>query len=157
MSINFGTATPTDYKLGSSSVSSIYLGTTQVWPVASGAAKITIARNNGASSFSGDGKASSTAFTRATPLYLDDADGLSHYSWTATASATVYVSFYFNDDSDTSQSAKILVGSTSLFSSGMGSGTISKSFSVLSGNVITISATGDPSSMYFSNVSIYAL
>jgi hypothetical protein len=27
----------------------------------------------------------------------------------------------------------------------------------LSGNVITISATGDPSSMYFSNVSIYAL
>jgi len=33
VAINLGTATPSNYKLGSASVSKIYLGTTQVWPV----------------------------------------------------------------------------------------------------------------------------
>lgn len=32
MGINFGTATPSDYKLGENAVSAIYFGSTQVWP-----------------------------------------------------------------------------------------------------------------------------
>lgn len=37
MSIYLGTATPSDYKLGSSAVSAIYLGSTKVWPASGGA------------------------------------------------------------------------------------------------------------------------
>jgi hypothetical protein len=99
---------------------------------------------------------SETAFSQAGGFFLNDATGLSNYSWTATANATVYVSYEFNDDSDTGKVSKILIGSSSLFSTGMGSGIISKSFSVSPGNVVTISATGDPGQMFFFNVSIYA-
>jgi hypothetical protein len=106
--VNFGTATPSDFKLGSNAVSKLYLGLTQVWPVAS-AALLTISRNNGSgvtSSFSGSGTTASP-FLRAAGIYLDDTNGLSHYAWTASASCTVTVSFYFSDDDDNGRDCRV--------------------------------------------------
>jgi hypothetical protein len=107
--IYLGTATPSDYKLGSNAVSTIYLGATQVWPVASGAL-LTIARDNGlgdTSSFSGSGTTASP-FVRATGVNLDDANGLSHYTWTVGGSCTVSVKWDFSDDDDNAYGSSIL-------------------------------------------------
>ena len=134
-------------------MSAVYCGSTQLWPVASGSAKLTISGPSGF--FTGDGTSLSTAFSLSGGLYLN-ATGLGDYSWTATASATVYVSYTFSDDTVTGQVSKILIGTSSLFSTGM-DGEVSKNFSVSPGNVVKISATGDLSQMFFSNMKIYAL
>lgn len=65
MAIYLGTATPSDYKLGSAAVSKIYLGSTQVWPVASSAAWSSKSTNWTAVSFSGGGLSSSDKFYKA--------------------------------------------------------------------------------------------
>jgi hypothetical protein len=155
VAIYLGTATPSDYKLGSNAVSTIYLGTTQVWPVSS-AALLTITRDNGSgvtSSFSGSGT-TAFPFVRASGFYLDDANGLSHYRWTAGASGTVYVTFSYSDDTDTGQGAIINKNGSPVASSLTGA--TAYAVSVVSGNYVTISASGDASQQWFTNVSIYA-
>jgi len=154
--IYLGTATPSNYKLGSNAVSKIYLGSTQVWPVASGAL-LTIARDNGVSTFTGSGTTASP-FVRSTGIYLDAADGLSHYSWTAGATATVNVSFDYSDDSDNTESCLILrtrSGTTATIHSEIAS-VSGKTVSVIAGDVIRITASGDASYQKFSNVSVSA-
>ena len=106
MPIYLGTSTPSDYKLGSNAVSKIYLGSTQVWPVASGAL-LTISRDNGSSTFTGSGTTASP-FVRSTGVYLDDTDGLSHYTWTVGGSCTVSVKWDFSDDDDNGYGSSIL-------------------------------------------------
>jgi hypothetical protein len=104
-----GTATPSAYYLGSTTVSKLYFGATQVWPVAA-AALLTIARDNGSgdtSSFSGSGT-TAIPFVRATGVYLDDVNGLSHYTWTVGGPCTVSVKWDFSDDDDNGYGSSIL-------------------------------------------------
>lgn len=49
MAINLGTETPSAYKLGSASVSKVYLGTSQVWPVASAFTPMAVLLTSGTS------------------------------------------------------------------------------------------------------------
>jgi hypothetical protein len=117
------------------------------------AALLTIARNNGSSSFAVSGANSST-FTRATLFALNNADGLSRYSWTASASCTVTFVFGYSDDTGTSQSWSIRANGSAV-ATGSGNATgIALSFSA--GSVITITATGDASQQFFDNVSVSA-
>ena len=109
MAIYLGTATPSAYYLGSTTVSKLYLGTTQVWPVAS-ASLLTIARDNGSgvtSSFSGSGTTASP-FLRAAGIYLDDDNGLSHYTWTVSGPCTISVKWDYSDDDDNGYGSSIL-------------------------------------------------
>ena len=112
MAIYLGTATPSDYKLGSNAVSTIYLGTTQVWPVAS-AALLTITRDNnsGASTFTPTGTGNSAnLFTRDALIYHDDADGLSHYKWTVNGPCTISIQWTYSDDDDNGYGSSITKG-----------------------------------------------
>jgi hypothetical protein len=65
LAIYLGTATPSDYKLGSAAVSKVYLGSTQVWPVVSSAAWTSKSTNWTAASFSGGGTSASDKFFKA--------------------------------------------------------------------------------------------
>ena len=156
MPIYLSTSTPASYNVGATAVSAIYLGSAQVYAAAS-AGKIYISRSNGASTFTGNGQTSGTAYTRAAGLYLDETDGLSRYSWTATASGTIVVKFDYSDDSDSGNVARIYKNGSSLYT-GLGSATnITRSFSIVSGDTVTIGAsTADTGTHYFSNVSVYA-
>jgi hypothetical protein len=123
--------------------------------VAASAALLTIARNNGTSTFTGSGTTASP-FTRAAGHFLGDADGLSRYSWTASATATVTVSFDYSDDDGNGENYQIRrtrSGSVTDLTGTDGNnrtGTVS----VIAGDVITISSTGNPSTQYFSGVSV---
>jgi len=155
MAVYLGTATPSAYYLGTSAVSKIYLGTTQVWPVTSSAG-LTIARNNGSSTFTGAGTTASP-YVRATGRNFDDADGLSHYSWTASGSLTVSITLSYSDDDGGGYTARIYKNGTQV-GANIASGTVTRSFSVVSGDVITIGVPGGwpEATQYFENVSVSA-
>jgi hypothetical protein len=122
-------------------------------PVAS---LLSIARDNDTSTFSVDGN----TFTRAAGWHLTQVDGLSHYSWTASATATVTFSFNYSDDDSGGQNWSITrtrSGSTTTQATGVSSGNASGvAVSVISGDVLRITASGDQSQQYFSNVSVSA-
>jgi hypothetical protein len=138
------------------------------------AALLAIARDNGSSTFTGSGTTGSP-FIRAAGHYTTDADGLVHYTWTASAACTVAVAFVFADDDDNSWKASVTkngtainigtggspstqsAGSPTLYSPGNTSGTLSAS----SGDVIRIISnaptnSGVQPSQYFTNVSVSA-
>lgn len=122
------------------------------------ASLLSISRNNGSSTFTGSGTAGSP-FTRATSVALDAADGLSRYSWTANASATVTLVFSYRDDDSAGESYQIKrtrSGSTSEIHSGTDGTGITRTVSVISGDVITFSSTGYAATQFFSNVSVSA-
>jgi len=118
-----------------------------------GGSLLTIARNNGSSTFTGLGTTASP-FTRATGRYDNEADGISHYSWTASASATVTVRFDFNDDDGADDNAMIKKNGTTVHSLYSNTNWI-RTVSVVSGDVITIIGVMD-GSQYFANVSVSA-
>jgi hypothetical protein len=161
VSINFGTATPTDYKFGTASVSKIYYGSTQVWPVTA-STKLTIARSNGSgvtSSFDGDGTLS-YKYTRTAGYYIDEVNGMSRYSFTLTSSGTVYMSSTVFDETDSGYYFYYKKNGTTFATSGTGGQiTFASSTSGVSGDVFTMASNatgGDLSSQYIYNVSIYA-
>jgi len=117
------------------------------------AALLSIARNNGTSTFSGLGTTASP-FVRAAGFGWDDADGLSRYSWTATGSATVTVTYYFSDDTGDGFCSRVVKNSTRITPDNCG-GTATRTFAVVSGDVITI-GVDVANSMYFDNVSVSA-
>lgn len=155
MGINFGTSTPTAYYVGSATVSKVYLGSTQVWPVASGAL-LSISRNNGTSTFTGSGTTASP-YTRAAGSNFDDTDGLSHYSWTASGSATVSMTLSYSDDDEGGYTARIYKNGTQV-GANISSGTVTRTFSVASGDVVTVGVPGSwpEATQYFSGVSVSA-
>jgi hypothetical protein len=118
---------------------------------------LTIARDNGTSTFTGSGTTASP-FVRSAGIYLDAADGLSHYRWTAGATATVSLSFGYIDNSDNTESYSITrtrSGTTATIHSDI-SDASGKTVSVIAGDVIRITASGDASQQYFANVSVSA-
>ena len=169
MSIYLGSAAPTTYKLGAAAVSKIYLGATQIWtadtveppPPPPPASVLTMTRSNNGGTITGwDGTGTTgDPFTRATGYYLSDFDGLSYYSWTATAAATVTLVFDYNDDSDNAENYQIMLSQSAppyeVHIGGSGN-PITQTVSVFPGDVIFFSSTGDPSQQYFANVSVSA-
>jgi hypothetical protein len=155
MAVYLGTATPSAYYLGSSAVSKIYLGSSQVWPVVA-AANLTIARNNGTSNFTGSGT-SASPFARAAGYNFDDANGLMRYSWTANATVTVTITLSYSDDDGGGYTARIYRNGTQQ-GANIASGTVTRSFSAVSGDVITIGVPGSwpEATQYFESVSVYA-
>lgn len=126
--------------------------------VAAPAALLSIARNNGTSTFTGSGTAGSP-FTRATSLALDASDGLSRYSWTASGSATVTLVFNYTDGDGAGESYQInrtRSGTPATIHSGTDGTSITLTVSVISGDVITFSSTGYPPAQFFANVSVSA-
>ena len=117
------------------------------------ASLLTIARNNGTSTFTGLGTTASP-FVRAAGFSWDEANGLSRYSWTANGSATVTVTFYFSDDTGDGFCSRVVKNSTRITPDNCG-GTATRTFSVVSGDVITI-GVDVANSMYFDNVSVSA-
>ncbi len=126
--------------------------------VAAAAALLSIARNNGTSTFTGSGTTASP-FTRATSLALDAADGLSRYSWTASASATVTLVFNYTDGDSAGEAYQInrtRSGATATQHTGYDGTAITQTVSVISGDVISFSSTGYAATQLFSNVSVSA-
>jgi hypothetical protein len=80
---------------------------------------------------------------------------LSRYSWTANRSATVTVTYYFSDDTGDGFCSRVVKNSTRITPDNCG-GTATRTFSVVSGDVITIGVDVANSSMYFDNVSVSA-
>jgi hypothetical protein len=132
------------------------------------AALLAIARDNNTSTFNGSGTAGSP-FTRATGYNTTDADGLTHYTWTASASCTVTVAFNFSDDDDNGWRASVTKNGTAvnigtggasntqfsgnlvLYNPGSTTGTLTAT----SGDVIRIVSNGS-TGQFFSSVSISA-
>jgi hypothetical protein len=115
---------------------------------------LSIFRDNGTSTFSAQ-----SPFTRAASVAIGDADGLSHYSWTANASVTVTVVFTYRDDDSAGENWQIFRtrgGSTTEIYRGTDGTAITSALSVISGDVIRISSTGYPPAQFFSNVSVSA-
>jgi hypothetical protein len=97
-------------------------------------------------------------FTRAAGIELGLDNGLSHYSWTAGATALVSFSFGYSDDSYTSKSWSITrtrSGSTITELSGQNN-TSGVTVYAIAGDVLRITASGDASLQYFDNVSVSA-
>jgi hypothetical protein len=123
-------------------------------PVAS---LISITRANGTSTFTGSGTTGSP-FTRVEGFTLSQGDGLQNYSWTASATATVSFSFQYSDDDSSGASWSITrtrSGNTTTQLTGQNNPS-GVTVSVISGDVLRITANGDPSVQYFANVSVSA-
>lgn len=137
----------------SAGTSSYSTASSSVTPGASGPL-LSITRDNGTSTFTGAGTTASP-YTRATGIYLEEVDGLSRYSWTASGTATVTVRFDFSDDDGTDDSATIKKNGAIIHYvfSGVNN---TRTVSVVAGDVITISSTYTPDSQYFANVSVSA-
>jgi Fibronectin type III domain len=114
---------------------------------------IAIARDNGTSSFSGSGTTASP-FSRVAGIYLDAADGLSHYTWTASGTATVTLGWTHTDD-DGNGNFSIIKKNGTIVHTGLANGTFSRTVSVVSGDVITFTANYLVYQM-FSNVTVSA-
>jgi hypothetical protein len=99
---------------------------------------LTIARDNGTSSFSGSGTTASP-FSRVAGTNLDAADGLSHYTWTASGTATVTLGWTHTDD-DGNGNFSIIKKNGTIVHTGLANGTFSRTVSVVSGDVITFTA-----------------
>jgi hypothetical protein len=118
---------------------------------------LSIARDNGTSTFTA---VSASSYTRALGAQLDDADGLSHYSWTVSGSGTVTITLEYNDDAENGNTARLYktgIQQGENISSATG---VTRTFAVAADNIITIGAltstnTAPPAgSQYFANVSI---
>ena len=126
--------------------------------ISASASSLAIARNNGTSTFTGSGTAGSP-FTRAASVALDAADGLSRYSWTASATATVTLVFNYTDGDSAGESYQInrtRSGTPTTIHSGVDGTAITLTVSVISGDVITFSSSGYPPAQFFANVSVSA-
>jgi len=122
------------------------------------AALLSITRDNGTSTFTGSGT-TGNPFTRATSVALDAADGLSHYSWTASGSAIVALVFNYRDGDSAGESYQIQrtrSGSTTTIHSGTDGTGIAQTVSVISGDIITFSSTGYAAAQFFATVSVSA-
>jgi hypothetical protein len=138
----------------------VVVSATDATSVTSNAASLTlpapllsITRDNGTSTFSAQ-----SPFTRAASVAIGASDGLSHYSWTANASATVTLVFTYRDDDSAGEEYQIFrtrSGSTTEIRGTDGTA-ITRTVSVISGDVIRISSTGYPPAQFFSNVSVSA-
>lgn len=121
------------------------------------ASLLTISRNNGTSTFTGSGTTASP-FVRAFEMELSDADGLSRYSWTAGATATVTLVFDYRDDNSDGSSYQIRrtrSGSVTQITGNDGVA-ITRTVSVIAGDVITFSSDGAVGQQYFANVRVSA-
>jgi len=124
-------------------------------------ALLAISRDNGTSTFTGSGTAGSP-YTRSAGTELSTTDGLNHYSWTASATATVTLMFDYSDDNSNGDNWSITrtrSGSTTTPLTGTNSNSPTSpgvTVSVISGDVIRITAGGDPSYQYFANVRVSA-
>jgi hypothetical protein len=122
--------------------------------VPSAGALLAISRDNGvATSFSGSGT-SASPYSRAAGFYDDEANGVSHYKWTASASATVTVSYYFSDDDGGDDAARIRKNGSIVYYTDHDT-TVTRTISVVAGDEISIRGVMD-GSQYFANVSVYA-
>jgi hypothetical protein len=87
----------------------------------------------------------SKPFTRSAEIDLLDVDGLEKYTWKATASGTVFVSFEYSDGENNSNSAVIYKNNESIFSKNNvdypNPTNITHSFSVDTGDVIKIGSS----------------
>ena len=120
-------------------------------------ALLTISRNNGISTFTGLGTTVSP-FVRAAGGDLYETDGLLRYSWTAGATATVTLVFDYSDDNQDGANYQIRrTRSSNVTELNGGDGTtITRTVSVIAGDVITFSATGAVGTQYFANVRVSA-
>jgi hypothetical protein len=115
---------------------------------------LTILRSNGTSTFTGSGTAASPFF-RAARVSNNDADGLmGKYTFTATANGTAYVTLTYYDDQLDNNAAYIKKNNI-LQGAAIDGGTATRSFSVATGDVITISSDNFLTS--FENVSVYGV
>jgi hypothetical protein len=142
-----------------------YVTSSAVTPSAS---KLTIARSNGTSTFTGAGTAASP-FSRATRVKNNAADTVmangyylagtgytGGYTWTASASGTVYVTFTFYDDNlDGATGWPRKNGTKQGTDVGDGQTLTARAISVVSGDVITLFSDSILAS--FSNVSVWAV
>jgi hypothetical protein len=117
---------------------------------------LTIARDNGSSTFTSFGTPIN-GYQRAAGVELDLPDGLMHYSWTVQTSVTITLTLTYSDDDTGTQTARIYKGGNQVGGS-ISSGTVTRTFSALYGDVITIGVPGTPAvnSQRFSAVSISA-
>jgi len=120
------------------------------------AALLSISRSNGSSTFTGSGTTASP-FTRSAGYNFDDTDGLTRYSWTASGSATVSVTLTYSDDDESGYTARIYKNGTQV-GANISSGTVTRTFSVVASDVVTIGVGGSPppATQYFSGVSVSA-
>ena len=129
------------------------------WPAPPPLLSMTRSNNGGTiTGWSGDGTAASP-FTRSAGHGLSDFDGLTHYSWTAGAAATVTFVFDYSDDTDNGENYQLMRmsgGPPYAAQTGTSGNAITKTVSVIAGDVLFFSSTGDPSSQYFANVSVSA-
>lgn len=91
MAINLGTATPSAYKLGSASVSKVYLGASQVWPVASAYTPTAVLLTSGTSYTVPSGATSMKAWAVGAGASLSGggAGGTAYKTWTVSGGASV--------------------------------------------------------------------
>jgi hypothetical protein len=123
-----------------------------------GSSKLTINRGSGgASTFTGSGTAASP-YTRAARVRNDNADGLMAgvYTFTATASGTVYITCTFYDDESDSNNAFLQKNSVTQAPTFSDGGTVTaRAISVASGDVIRFSSSSTATS--YANVSVWAV
>jgi hypothetical protein len=139
--------------VNSAGTSSYSTNSSSVTPAASGGSLLAIARNNGTSTFTGGGTTASP-FARVAGVYLDAADGLSHYTWTASGSATVSLTWTHTDD-DGNGNFSIIKKNATIVHTGLANATFTRTVSVVSGDVVTFTAN-ELLYQLFSNVSVSA-
>jgi hypothetical protein len=140
--------------VSSATASSVTSNAAALTVPAGGTATLAISRDNGVTtSFSGTGTSSSPYF-RAAGFYDDESNGVSHYKWTASASATVTVSYYFSDDDGSDDAARIRKNGSIVYYTDHDT-TVTRTISVVAGDEISIRGVMD-GSQYFANVSVYA-
>jgi len=91
VAINRGTATPSAYKLGSTSVSKVYLGTSRVWPVASAFTPMAVLLTSGTSYTVPSGATSMKAWAvgSASGGSTGGAGGTAYKTWTVSGGSSV--------------------------------------------------------------------
>ena len=109
---------------------------------------------SGLGTFGGSGTLSDP-FVRAAKTTINAADGLAHYRFQATGSATVSVTFKFIDDDANSNAGYVAKNGTMQGDYVSHDSTVTRSISVVNGDYITLTST-DTSYTSIEGVSIYA-
>ena len=122
-----------------------------ITPTADVVPKLTIARSNGTSTFGGG--TSGNVFSRIEQVLNSNADSLENYSWTATAVGTVHVGLTYYDSASGSF-AFIYKNGGMVHNNYITPGSVSVSFQVTAGDVITVGSMGTLSG--FSDVLVLA-
>lgn len=129
------------------------------WPAPPPVLTMTRSNNGGTiTGWSGTGTAASP-FTRSAGYELDNFEGLTYYSWTAGAAATVTFVFDYSDDSGNGENYQIMLmsgGPPYAVHTNVTGMAITKTVSVIAGDVLFFSSTGNPADQYFANVSVSA-